>query len=81
MLNKKVRKLTNLCLAQGSRLISLCWKDVKSPSVRLRLKELSSCLVLKLLNYMKIKSVEFVEIWNPFLVFLKNCEIEEIPET
>lgn len=27
------------------------------------------------------KSVEFGEILNPFLVFLENCEIEEIPET
>ena len=52
-----------LCLVQARRLISLCWKDVKSPSVGRWLKELSACLILEKLTYtMKKKSVEFKEI-------------------
>lgn len=77
-LNSKERKLTDLCLLQARRLISLCWKDINRPSVGRWLKELSACLVLEKLTYtIKKKSADFKEIWNPFLTFLKNCEIEE----
>jgi len=82
MLNHKERKITDLCLVQARRLISLCWKDVKSPSIGRWLKELSTCLILEKLTYtMKKKSAEFKEIWNPFLAFLENCEAEETLET
>lgn len=39
------------------------------------LKELSACLVLEN-EKMRKKSAKFDEIWNPFLVFLKNCQVE-----
>lgn len=78
MLNNKEKKITDLCLVQARRLISLCWKDVQSPTIGRWLKELSACLVLEKLTYiMKKKLAKFKEIWNPFLAFLKNCEIEE----
>lgn len=69
MLNRKERKITDLCLVQARRLISLCWKEVKSPSVGHWLKELSACLILeKLTCTMKKKSAEFKEIWNWILL-------------
>ena len=46
-LSSKEKKITDLCLVQARRLISLCWKDVKSPLVGRWLKELSACLVLE----------------------------------
>lgn len=77
-LSSKKKKITDLCLVQARRVISLCWKDVKSPSVGRWLKELSACLVLDKLTYtMRKKSAKFNEILNPFLVFLKNCKVEE----
>lgn len=70
MLNNKEKKLTDLCLVQARRLISLCWKDVKCSTVSHWLKELSACLVLEKLTYtMKKKSATFHEVWGPFVTF------------
>lgn len=78
MLNSKEKKITDLCLIQARRLISLCWKDVKRPTIGRWLKELSACLVLEKLTYtMKKKSAKFKEIWNPFLAFWGDCGVEE----
>ena len=78
VLNSKEKKMTDLCLVQARRLISLCWKDVKSPTIGRWLKELSTSLVLEKLTYtIKKKSAEFHQIWNPFLSFLENCELGE----
>lgn len=43
--------MTDLCLLQARCLISLCWKDIKSPWVGYWLKELSACLVPEKLTY------------------------------
>ena len=74
--------MTDLCLVQARRLISLCWRDVKWPSVGRWLKELSACLVLEKRTYaMKKKSTKLHEVWGRFITFLENCEMGEAFET
>lgn len=55
-------------------------KEVKSPIIGRKLRELSACLVLEKLTY-TLKGTHWKEnhprFATPFLAFLKNCEIEE----
>lgn len=77
-LPNKEKKLVDLCLLQARRSIALCWKDISCPSLGLWLKNLISSLALEKLTYViKGKSSEFYEIWDMFLRFVKEGDIEE----
>lgn len=74
----KERKLVDLCLLQARCSIALCWKNTICPSIGLWLKNLITCLALEKLTYViRKKSVEFFYIWEVFLDFVKNGDIED----
>ncbi len=77
-LSTKERKLVDLCLLQARRSIALCWKNTNCSSIGLWLKNLITCLALEKLTYViRKKPSEFFDIWEVFLDFVKNGDIEE----
>ena len=73
--------MVDLCLLQARRSIALCWKNVRCPSLGHWLKNLKSSLALEKLTYIvRKKASQFYNIWEMFLEFVKNGDIEEALE-
>ena len=69
--------MVDLCLLQARRSIALSWKNVRCPSLGLWLKNLTSSLALEKLTYVvRKKASQFYCIWEMFLDFVKNGDIE-----
>ena len=80
-LSNRERKMVDLCLLQARRSIALCWKNVRCPSLGHWLKNLTSSLALEKLTYIvRKKASQFYNIWEMFLEFVKNGDIEEALE-
>ncbi len=77
-LSTKERKLVDLCLLQAIRSIAPCWKNTICHSIGLWLKNLITCSALEKLTYIiRKKPSAFSDIWEVFLNFVKNGDIEE----
>ena len=76
-MNTKKRKLIKFCLLQAKCVIALTWKDTQRPDSRQWVKEMSCSLALEKLTYIVRGKVEdFNKIWMPFLIFMKDINIQ-----
>ena len=70
--------MIGLCLLQARRSIALCWKNTTAPTIGFWLKNLTSSLPYEKLTYVIMKkTAEFYKIWERFLEFIHEGDIEE----
>ena len=80
-LKNKEKIMIDLCLLEARRSIALCWKNVNAPTIGFWLRNLSSSLAYEKLTYViKKKPAAFYKIWERFLDFMHNGNIEEAME-
>ena len=73
--------MVDLCLLQARRSIALSWRNVHCPSLGNWLNNLTTSLALEKLTYVvRKKASQFYLIWEMFLDFIKNGDIEEALE-
>ena len=77
-LKAKENMMIDLCHLQARRSIALCWMNAAAPTIGFWLKNLTSSLPYEKLTYViKKKTAEFYKIWERFLEFIHEGDIEE----
>ena len=73
--------MVDLCLLQARRSIALCWKNVNAPTIGFWLRNLTTSLAHEKLTYViRKKPAVFYKIWERFLNFVRQGDIEEALE-